>query len=644
MDILMNLSPHVSNLPAQPTAFIGRASEIAELSALLNNDDCSLLSLVGAGGMGKTRLSIEVASHQLDKFADGVFFVPLAPLSAPENIVTSIANAIGLHISGEGTPQEQLLDYLEDRQILLVMDNFEHLLDGVHIVVDILLNSAHVKILVTSREALNLQEEWVRQVTGMRFPDTETIESVEPYSALKLFMERAHRIRGDFDDLGCAIRICQLVGGMPLAIELATAWLKVMPCEKILQEIQRNLDFLVTKARNTDERHRSIRAVFDQSWQLLSEDEQAVLSRLSVFHGGFELDAAEQVAGASLFILAELVEKSLLRITASGRYEFHELLRQYAQQQLEATSGIDAIQDAHGVYYLYFLAEREDDIKGRRQFEALGEIETDFENVRTAWIRAVDQENYDDLNTVIECLDWFCAFRGHWQEGRELFRYSREGLTLARVEDPHLVWGRIVIRDEAFHGFTPLETVWKQIEQCLAWAEQHDDQLEVAYCLNSFGNAMFEVGTDYDISLHYWSEALTLYTELNDTHYVAWLHLRIGKCYGAMKQGAKFTEYMHRSYDLMREKGDHLGGYDVWMDLGLRPENNSNLINYETEGGDTIDNLGIWHGNAALDIEQGKLNFFDGYLEKASELISRSLKHLPTLNQPIFEQKLVSFQ
>ena len=323
------------NLPHAPTSFIGRSFEIADLLALLDNGDCSLLSLVGPGGIGKTRLAIEVASRNIDKFSDGVFFIPLAPLSNPDNIVTSVANSLGLHLSNEGTPREQLLNYLRERKVLLVLDNFEHLLDGVDIVADMLITCAQIKILVTSREALNLQEEWIRQIKGMRFPENTIINDMKSYSAVRLFMERANQIRGDFDELACAIRICQIVEGMPLAIELASAWLKVMSCEQIIQEIQRNIDFLVTKSRNIDERHRSIRAVFDQSWEMLSVEEQTVLGRLSVFHGGFELEAAEQVADASVFNLSEFVEKSLLKVTTSGRYEMHELLRQYAEQHLE---------------------------------------------------------------------------------------------------------------------------------------------------------------------------------------------------------------------------------------------------------------------------------------------------------------------
>jgi predicted ATPase/DNA-binding CsgD family transcriptional regulator len=610
-------SLRVHNAPSQSMQFIGRESEIEEFTSLLKDGNCRLLALVGPGGIGKSRLSIEVASQVVNDFADNVYFIELAPLSLAENIITTIATVVRFHISGDGTPREQLLNYLGDQEMLLVMDNFEHLLDGVDIVADILSGCENVKILVTSREALNLQEEWVRPVSGMRFPHESNIQDIAPYSALKLFMERAHRIRGDFDDLGCAIRICQLVGGMPLAIELASAWLKVMPCEKIVQEIQRNLDFLVTKSRNTDERHRSIRAVFDQSWQLLSDDEQRVLSRLSVFHGGFELEAAEQVAGASLFILAELVEKSLLRITPSGRYELHELLRQYAQQQLEVTGGIDTIQDAHCMYYLHFMAQREIDIKNE-EIEAVDEIDSDFENVRTAWIRAVQTKRYDDLNPPIECLDWFSNHRGHWQEARELFRYARQELAPLSDNARHPVWSRIVARDEGYRGFVSFEESLAQIEQCLEVATQVGNHLEVAYCHNTLG-FIYRSADDRQEALQHFSHALAIYTDLYDTHYIAHLTFRVGFSYGTLRQGDKFGEYMRHADQLMGGKDKEFNEWFNWLDLD-NPRNTNTHV--------TSDHSVDLNDTPHSEIDRSKQLFFEGKFDASREVAKQVFDNL----------------
>ncbi|MHB8751769.1 MAG: ATP-binding protein, partial [Aggregatilineales bacterium] len=219
------------NLPTQSSAFIGRTKELAAIGQVLADPQCRLLTLVGPGGSGKTRLAIQVVAQQADDFPQGVYFVPLAPLSVPDSIVPALAGTVGLYFDGSGTPERQLLDFLSNKRLLLVMDNFEHLLEGAHLVVDILEAAPEVKILATSREALNLQEEWVRRVDGLHFPASGQIENIEGYSAVRLFVERAHRTRAEFsltDEWEAVVRICQLVQGMPLGIELAAAWLKTL--------------------------------------------------------------------------------------------------------------------------------------------------------------------------------------------------------------------------------------------------------------------------------------------------------------------------------------------------------------------------------------------------------------------------------
>ena len=288
------MSVQIHNLPSQPTPFIGRESEIAEIVGLLQDARCRLLTLLGAGGMGKTRLGIEsIQQLTSDDFEHGVFYVPLAPLTSADNIVTTVIGVLGIMIGDDGTPQEELVKFLIGRNLLLVMDNFEHVLEGVDLVADILQHAPNVKILVTSRESLNLRMERVWHVRGMRFPDASQIDDIEQYSALKLFIDRATWVRSDFDvehQLNCAIRICQLVDGMPSRDRVGGKLAEnVVLCVDIIKQIERGIDFLATRARDVPERHRSIRAVFDHSWSLLTADEQAVFPRLSVFRGGFHI-------------------------------------------------------------------------------------------------------------------------------------------------------------------------------------------------------------------------------------------------------------------------------------------------------------------------------------------------------------------
>ncbi len=328
----------VSNLPTQPTHFFGRTAELAEFTALLQDPACRLLTLVGPGGIGKTRLALELADRVTPHFADGVYYVPLQALHKADNILSAIIASIPLHISSGEDPQQRLLDYLQAQHLLLVLDNFEHILAGIDLLSAILDHASQVKILVTSRESLKLREEWLRQIRGLDYPENGSTAS-QPYSGVQLFVERARRLRGDFvpdAHYSHIVRICQIVEGTPLALELAAGWIKSLSCREIAEELQQDWDILAARAPDAPERHRSMQAVFDHSWQLLTEDEQAGLRRMAVFRGGCTREAAQQVAGADLPLVAALVEKSLLRHDLdSGRYDMQELLRQYMQEQLE---------------------------------------------------------------------------------------------------------------------------------------------------------------------------------------------------------------------------------------------------------------------------------------------------------------------
>jgi len=245
-----------------PTPFVGRTKELAEITARFGSADCRLLTLTGLGGSGKTRLAREAAKMLAPHFPDGVVFVGLQPLNKSDLLVPTIAHALDISFYGAGDPQAQLLRYFREKTLLLLLDNFEHLLDGAALVSDLLAQAPGVKVLVTSREALNLQQEWLYPLTGMDTPASVTLSSLETYDAVQLFLYHAHRMQPDFDladELEAVIRICRTAEGLPLAIELAASWLKGLSVEQIATEMQRNLDFLATTARNVEERHRSMR-------------------------------------------------------------------------------------------------------------------------------------------------------------------------------------------------------------------------------------------------------------------------------------------------------------------------------------------------------------------------------------------------
>lgn len=405
-----------------PTPFVGRENEIIEITRLLADSNCRLLTLVGPGGIGKTRLAVQVVSPKLNEFADGVYFVDLQPVQTCEFLIHAIADALNLPLSGHQPPDEQLLNALRDREMLLLLDNFEQLLeDGGETLLSRLVNECPgLHLVVTSREVLNLRQEWVWHVAGMAYPEQDEAASQASYDAVKFFAERARRVQSDFSlerDLGDVIQICQLVAGMPLAIELAAGWLKTFSCKTIVQEIRHNLDFLSTRLRDIPDRHRSMRVVFEQAWRLLSPEERYVMNHLSVFRGGFGREAAEQVAGATLAILSSLTDKSLLQRRANERFQMHELLRQYAAEQLnQSPDGVDHVFDAHCAYYMDFLYRRDGDVQGGRQRQAAQEIEAELENIRAAWQWAIERGQVEALSKAFSAYGVFCQLQGRYLE------------------------------------------------------------------------------------------------------------------------------------------------------------------------------------------------------------------------------------
>ncbi len=420
-----------SNLPAPTTLFIGRRTELAALEALLDDPACRLLTILGPGGTGKTRLALQLATEQGHTFADGAYFVPLAPLSSGDFLVPAIADTLHFAFAERAdairraveTQYQQLVGFLRARRLLLVMDNFEHLTGGATVLTDILEQAPGVKMLVTSRARLNVHGEWVYELEGMHYPTgnlgTGNGHLVE-FSAVQLFMQHAERTLGGrklaAHDIPCAARICQLVDGMPLGIELAAAWVRMLPCAEIAHEIEQNLDFLQTTLRDVPARHHSLRAVFEHSWNLLTPDEQAAFPKLAVFQGGFTRAAAAEIAGVRLPLLVALADKSLLHVANDGRYTLHEVLRQYALERLEADRAAEAeLRTLHCRITLSFVERHAARLHGPDQLVAMAEIEREIENIRAAWAWAADHQDVANLSRGLLGLARFYGMR-NWPE------------------------------------------------------------------------------------------------------------------------------------------------------------------------------------------------------------------------------------
>jgi predicted ATPase/class 3 adenylate cyclase len=429
---LMTEDPH-SNLPIPATPFLNRVAELENITRLLGDPDCRLITLTGIGGSGKTRLAME-AARQGQLLFRSVYFAGLATITSLHDLILHLAEVIeysfyvppGVQLTLEEA-KNQLLHSLADKNSLLVLDNFEQLSGYASLLGDLMAAAEGIKLIVTSRERLNLPGEWVIEINGLSFPSQEGNEAIPEFAAVQLFVksaERASRYNVTEDDWIAIARICQLLEGMPLGVEMAAAWVKMISCQEILAEIEGNPNFLVANWRNTPERHHTLQAVFDTSWQLLHPEEREALCRLAVFQGGFRHEAASQVAGAPLSMLATLVDKSLLRRIASGRFEIHPVLRQYAVEKLSFNPTAQAEVRIRHAYYYSDLLRRQvfTKLKGADQSDALAVARAEVQNLRLAFKELIAQRDFKRLDGILPALILFYEMNNQRVETQEVVK------------------------------------------------------------------------------------------------------------------------------------------------------------------------------------------------------------------------------
>ena len=577
--------PRRNNLPTQPTPFIGREDELAALQDYLEDTEKRLVTIVGPGGMGKTRLSLALAEKNLtngNNFINGIFFVNLAPLSEPSQIVSALADAFNFQLASGNQdprpPKQQILDYLREKQLLLLMDNFEHLLDGVDLLNEILDVAPNVQILATSRERLHLHQEQVYPIQGLEFPDWETPEDAVRYTAVHLFLQSAQRnqadfILGDGDDLTYLARICRLVAGMPLAIELAAAWVDTLSLEDIASEIQEGLDFLETEMRDMPERHRSIRASINYSWQKLEEKERDVFAQCSVFRGGFTQKAGRAITGASLRTFSRLVNKSFLQFDkTSKRYQVHELMRQFGAEILaKDVEWETAVRDQHSTHYLQALANRTKDLKGPRAKEAYQEITADYLNAYRAWYWGSQRHHFEQLEKALFSL------RLH--ANSHSFREYEAALqsAIAALENSESTTSQQLLLTRLWISLNFLGGSRIVRQEILAKTQALLDEfakssLDIRAVTAEFLRSSAYLASDegrYDDAAHLLKESLTLCAKLKDKWSQAKVLHRLADISWVQGQQKIAESYLQQAYSLCKSLGDDLGITYTLLDLTI---------------------------------------------------------------------------
>ncbi len=544
------------NLPRQFSPLIGREAELAQLDDWLDDEACALLTIWGPGGVGKTRLAIEVARRRVSRYRDGVTYVPLAAVTQPDRLIAAMAASLGATFAGQLDPQQQLLNYLRNKELLLVLNNFEQLIAGVDVVAAILEHAPGVKIIVTSREALKLRAEWLYQLNGL------TVDGRDDSAAVQLFVQTAQRARRDFDytraNAAAILRLCRLVDGLPLAIELAAAQVRDHTCAEIAAAVEQNLDVLSTSLRDVPERQRNLRALFEYSWALLQPIERGALMSLSLFRSGASSNAAAQVAQAAPKTLSALVDQSLLHRSDGDRYEMHELVRQYAAEKLAETAGdYAAAQRRFVAYFAAWTQQRESELRDRRQATALLLIEPEIENLRTAWewsIAAGDEAAIDQLMTG---LFRFFRLRSWFVQGDQTIALVIDWLgPQAPTAARRILLGRALTWRGVFaYSLARLsEARAALVESCELLKRDEDRSLRAA-ALSHLCHVAAHLGQHADAE-RYGRESLELFRAAQDRSGEAMAALNLGNVFkdrGDFEQGRQFYQ---RSLELQGDNGD----------------------------------------------------------------------------------------
>jgi DNA-binding SARP family transcriptional activator/predicted ATPase len=623
-----------SNLPHPLTPFIGRERAVHEIMALLARPDCRLLSLVGPGGSGKSRLAVEVARRLADDFPDGIFLVSLSQMASASVIPLFLAQTLGLPGRQQADPDTQLVDYLRQKRLLLIMDGFERLVEGAGLVVDILRHAAQVKILVTSRVRLRAKGEHIFTVEGLALPDEAAGPAAAEAESVRLFLSAAERTlpgyRPEPAELPAVADVCRLVEGMPLGIILASAWLELYRPAEIAAQIAAGLDFLAVEWADLPPRQRSLRATLDYTWQLLTAEQQQALAALSVFRGGFTAPAAAQVADLDSQALRELVERSVVQRAAGQRFTLHDLLSQYAAERLAQEAGAEVeAHYRHAAYFAALIAGLVDDLKSAGQQAALAQMETELANLSAAWRWAAAQGETALLDQALEGVGLFCELLGRPADGARACRMlvdalrlrpAAGGLPLARA----LAW---LARFESLMGQDDQARVLCQESLFLLANKPTAVEWLAAEAFARFvlGEMLFQ--TDRYAAIAAYEQSVALCRQIGDRPLLARALNRQGYTHHVVGSYPAAQALFEESLALAQAQGDPRQVGAALTNIGLNAVRTSRIADgerYLGQAADHLAGLGDRAGTARSRFQLGLMHAWAGRLAEGLESMTRS--------------------
>jgi DNA-binding SARP family transcriptional activator/predicted ATPase len=581
-------------LPLPLTPLIGREAEIAGIEARLAEPTCRLLTVLGPGGSGKTHLALAVGTRLIQAenqlFPDGVTFVPLHPLQKLTALPAALMHHLGFHFHKNASPIQQLQEQLAPQQRLIILDNFEHLLGaatGLDLLPQLLQSAPDIKILITSRVRLNVQGEHILPLDGIAYPAEKNEQSprVETFPAVELFIQRARQVAPAFDpdpaaraDIAC---ICRQVEGLPLGILLAADWSRLLSPAEIAArlaadagEVDTGIDFLETEGGDLPSRHRSLQGVFVYSWNLLTPQERSVLAALSIFPGSFTLAAAQEVSSARLRDLGALVDHSLVQRDASGRYQLHQLLRQFAHQEI---ADLEALQARYGRYYAARLAQWGTEIQGANQRGAIETLDQEIDNARLAWDWIVENGKLSLIDQAMAGLCLYYDWRHRYPDGYT----ACEDLVnrLDNLEARHVDWdqsdvNRMLAKALTWQSvFAPNDQTEALLRRGLAClddpaTDQTAVRWERAFCTSRLAGTLYSVG-DTALGRKMYTCSIELFEALGDRWGLANALNTLGEIFPGYSTHEEAANALQRGLELHRALGDQRGSATALMGLGI---------------------------------------------------------------------------